>query len=1010
VARCLVVAGANAWNAVCALHDQHILIADFNLDEDDTVGARLFEQARRRGHVVVFGGQPGGIPHPNRVSLPNPKIHHISEALRNAGYPPERARSLAQKSGGNLGSLLRCLQNLSLMPEWAQSTDAAELAIAQLLGAWEESSQADQLVVELVSGKAYGEWIETMREFSLRPGTPLTSQEGLWKVSARYEAWYALGPRLFDEHLDRLQKAATLVLSERDPKFDLPSEERYLANVRGKALTHSHSLRRGLAESLALVGNHARALTSCSLGKAEAVAVVTVRELLVGADWERWASLNRLLPLLAEAAPREFLDNVESALGMQPSPLVALFAQESSPIMGSNYMSGLLWALETLAWEAEHLPRVVLLLGELAAIDPGGQWGNRPSNSLATILLPWLPQTCAPIEKRLAAVAALMNEFPEVGWKLLLSLLPSSHQTSTETSKPAWRESIPDDWAGRVSRGEYAAQVTAYTESAIAAARTNPTRLAQLLDHLDDLSQPAQDTILTYLATDAVGSLPTTDQYELWTKLTALVIKHRKYVDADWALPSERVDQIAKVAERLEPSAPALRHRRLFSNRIDLYEEKGDYQRQEEALNERRRVAISEILQGGGVQAVLAFGESVESPWRVGFALGTLGNGVIDQALLPNLLLTENVALTRMVGSFVSGRYATQGWPWVDQLPAREWTPEEIGQFFAYLPFTEATWERVVLLLPDNEAPYWTKTGENPYPAKDDNLEYAVERLLKYGRPRAAVRCLNAMLYAKRRINSQQGISALLAAVGSTEPGTDAYEMLEVIKALQEDPDTDQERLFWVEWKYLPLLEDRHEATPMTLERRLAENPEFFCEIIRLIFRSRKEEAPQTEPNQEQQQVAQNAYRLLHTWKIPPGTLRDGTYDGAALTVWLDHVKTSCAESGHLEIAMLMAGHVFVSAPTDPDGLWIHHAAAAALNAKDARDMREGFTTELFNSRGAHWFSAGKEEQEIATKYRGKADAVDARGYPRLAAALRELAATYERYAERVRLQDPYGD
>ena len=108
------------------------------------------------------------------------------------------------------------------MPEWAEGSVAAELAIAAVLGAWTEKSEADRSVVENVSGKAYGEWIVKMREVALRPGTPLIQRDTNWKFLARYEGWYALGPRLFDEHLDRLQTAATSVLQEKDPQFDLP--------------------------------------------------------------------------------------------------------------------------------------------------------------------------------------------------------------------------------------------------------------------------------------------------------------------------------------------------------------------------------------------------------------------------------------------------------------------------------------------------------------------------------------------------------------------------------------------------------------------------------------------------------------------------------------------------------------------------------------------------------------------------------------------------------------------
>lgn len=551
----------------------------------------------------------------------------------------------------------------------------------------------------------------------------------------------------------------------------------------------------------------------------------------------------------------------------------------------------------------------------------------------------------------------------------------------------------------------------AYTESALAAARASTSKLTELINRLDDLALPAQEKLLAHVTSEGIISLAEPERYELWTKLTDFVANHRKYAEADWALPPEHVDKIAEAAARLEPTALALRHRRIFSDRSELFEEKGDYERQRQELDERRQQAIGEILASGGISAVLGFAQSVDSPWQVGFALGMRENGEVDRTLLPTLLVSEERALAQVVGSFIRARHASNGWAWVEQLSIGYWRAEQIGQFFAYMPFVEETWQRVAQFLLDDEAPYWTKASANPYEAKNQGLEFAVDRLIAHGRPRAAIGCLYAMLYAKERIDSQQAITALLAAVRSEEKDVGTHDMVRVIKALQDDPSTDQDGLFRVEWAYLPLLERRRDGVaPILLERRLAEDPDFFCEVIRLIFRSRKEDAPVTEPSEEHNTIAQNAYRLLRTWKIPPGTLRDGSYDGDALTEWLDRMKACCAESGHLEIAMTMAGHVFASAPPDPGGLWIHHAAAAALNAKDARNMRDGFTTELFNSRGVHGFSAGKEEEKIAAKYRTKADEAESAGYPRLATALRELASTYERYAERERSRDPYSD
>lgn len=1011
--RCLVISGVDAWNAMAAQKEKHILIADSSLDLSGEQGTKLIQKARRSGHAIIFGGPAGGIPDPTSVSLSTPRGHQLKEALEQAGYSEERARTLAQKSGGNLGSLLRCLQNLSLIPEWAEGSASAELAVAAVLGSWTEQSDADRTVAENVSGNAYGEWIGVMREVALHPGTPLTQRNGNWRFVARYEGWYALGPRLFDEHLDRLRSAAISVLREKDPQFELPAEERYASSIHGKVLTHSNLLREGVTESLALLGSHPRALTSCTLGKPEVTAALAVRTILAGADWKRWASLNALLPLLAEAAPGEFLDAVEKALNSEPCPFDEVFAQEGNGFMDHTYMSGVLWALETLAWSADHLSRVVICLGELAARDPGGRWSNRPANSLTNILLPWMPQTCAPIAKRGAAVSALLAELPDIGWKLLVSLLPQSHSMSSGTRRPAWRETIPDDWSKGVTHPEYWEQIAHYSEMAITAAKSTREKLTELIDHMENLPPLAHDQLLAHLGSDAVITMPEADRLGLWTELVDLVAKHRKFSDAKWAMQSEQVDKIAALAEQLAPTAPAFRHQRLFSERdFDLYEEEGSYEDQSKDLENRRQKAVEEVAANGGAQAVLSFAAAVQSPWRVGIAFGAVAGKEFDGAVVPDLLESEQKQLAQFAGGFVWSRFRNCGWQWVDAIDTSRWPPAKIGQFFTFLPFAPSTWERSKRLLKEHEGTYWSKTSANPYET-DTGLEFAIDQLVRHGRPNAALQCLHKILHDKQPLDGKRAVKALLAALESSEDAhsMNAHRTVEIIKALQDDPGTNPDDLFRVEWAYLPLLDRHRNASPKLLERRLATEPKFFCEVIQLVFRSKKEERSTEEPTEERKKIATNAYRLLSEWQTPPGCQVDGSYDGGALSRWLDTVKEECSETGHLEIAMTMLGHSLVHVPADPDGLWIHRSAAAALNAKDAGDMRDGFSNELYNSRGVHYVDpTGKPEKNLATKYRGQAEAVEEAGYPRLATTLRGLADTYDLEAVRVSSREPFDD
>ncbi|OGQ01326.1 MAG: hypothetical protein A2026_14675 [Deltaproteobacteria bacterium RBG_19FT_COMBO_46_12] len=893
----------------------------------------------------------------------------------------------------------------TVKPDWNLNKHASELAIANLLGSWNEKSNADTVIASQLAKEDFTIWIFKVREILQQTESPVALKNGGWAITERQELWQTLGQRLFDDHLDIFKQSAVTVLSECDPRFELPPEERYAASIYGKMLKHSHQLRKGLAESLALLGSHPKALKNCSLGKPETIATLAVRDILTNADWVLWGSLNNLLPLLAEAAPDAFLRAVETALGQTPCPFDELFSQERNGLTGGNYLTGLFWALETLAWDEQYLVRVSVMLGELSSHDPGGNWANRPSNSLTTIFLPWLPQTIATIEKREVALQALKKEFPEVAWKLLLSLLPNQHQTSTGSHKPIWRKTIPEDVRKGIPREEYWAQVSFYADMVVEMAKHDICKLNELIDHLDNLPQPSFEKVLEHLSSEDITTKPENERIGLWNGLIKFASKHKRFVDAEWALSPDLVSRIERVAATLAPLNPLYLHRRLFSDRyFDLYEETGNWQEQREKLEKRRQIAITEILTFGGFEAVVKFAETVQSPWNVGLALGAITEIETDSFVLPDFVEAENKNISQFASGYVCGRYWSQGWVWVDKLDVTGWSKSQIGQFLAYLPFTEETWKRSEKILGEVDAEYWSKANVNPHQA-DGELYVAIDKLIENGRPNAATYCLHKILYDKQPLDNARTVKALLSAVSSTEPSysLDAYHIAEIIKALQDDPDTNTNDLFHVEWAYLSLLDSHFGASPRLLENRLSSDSSFFCEVIRLVYRSKNEPKSEREPTEQEKAIATNAYRLLQNWKTPPGLQSEGGFSGDLFWQWLESTKKACSESGHIEVALSRVGKVLIHCPPDPDGLWIHRAAAEALNGRDAEDLRDGFRLAVFNSRGVHWVDpTGKPEIELAAKYRQQAEDVENAGYQRIAATLRGVADSYDHDAKRI--------
>ena len=1002
--RCLYIAEEDAWRTVVEVRKSHVLVANPRLNLESDERADLLTIATRKGHAVIVplcGAFAGG--NSEIIKLQSPSQLHIEKVLKEANYSDVRSRELAGIGGYRLSALLRNLRGLGAVPPYAKWKNARLIAQAGLAGKWDGKNAADREALEKLFKKEYGEWIETLRPDALRSDSPLIQRDEKWQFVVRREAWSALGNRITDDDLDQLEEVAVAVLGEQDPRFE--------ASNSGRQMKHSRMLREGLVETLALVGSRSEVLSECSFDKARSVAVCAVRKLLEGAGWDMWASLDSQLPLLAEAAPNEFLRDVESALKhLDRSPFREVFAQESS---WRNSMIGLLSALETLAWHQDFLSRVAVILADLASMDPGGNWTTRPINSLFDIFLPWHVQTVASVEKRKDAVQNVLQEHPNIGWQLILGLLPNQRAYTTGCRQPTWRDYIPIDWKTGVSDAEYREQIKNYTDLALEIAKASAERLEELIECMPGLPNPAFDNLLKYLSSKEVVDLPEADRVLIWERLDGAVRQHRKYADARWAMPEGDIARIERVASDLVPESPPLKYHYLFEETFDLFPDTGNYEEQQKRLDRERQDAVRKIFEAGGVSAVLDFARSVSPPGNVGYAVGSGGKEDLEEAILPSLLDAEDEVDKVVVARFVWGRFQKRGWDWVDSVLGKDWNDARKNAFLMLLPFEESVWRRIEEHLGrEKEKIYWEKAAVRLFGPERD-LTLAIEKLLEHGRSFEAVHCVCRAVNDWERFREDLAVRALLAVGEMPEANvrlrqyrTD--EIVAVIKRLQESSGVDPKVLSKIEWHFLSFLGRYSDGDPVTLESRLALDPAYFAEIIALAYRSKNEPESGDETSKERKAQGMNAYMLLNVWKKCPGKISEGSFDEEKFKNWLKEAKRITEETGHSEIAQERIGHILIYAPKDPNGLWIHQAVASALNERDADGMRTGFTIELFNQRGGHRFTAGREDLELAQRNREKAEALETAGYSRFATAMRELASIYDQDAEREALRTPF--
>lgn len=934
-------------------------------------------------------------------------VNEVQFANKNActitydSLPEELREAFKKKTYETIPSDLTAISVNVEKRDWKHHKYSFELSIAMLLGNWNDKSEEDREIVSRMAGEDYSTWIIKFKNMVNNDNSPVTFKNGIWKVVQREQLWKDLGGKIFDNNLMIFKESVIEVLSERDPQFYVNPENRFAASIYGKKLKYSAQLRKGLAESLVLFEANSSVMCNCSLN----ILHDTVYILFKNADWILWGSLNSVLPILAEAAPTPFLEVVENILQQQSDIFDQLFLQESSGITGRNYLTGILWAMELLAWEEKYLVQVTIILGDLASRDPGGSSSNRPLNSLITIFLPWFPQTLASVEKRKVALSTLKTNYTNIAWNVLTKLMPKQRQTSSGSYKPQWRNKIGE--RNKLIGDEYKFQVEVYAELIVNTAKHDIGKLKDLIRIVNSLPYSAFNEVLETLSSYEILMINEYERKLLWTELKDLISKHRKFEGASWALSCNNVLALEKIEKILAPKDPLYLYQGLFDNReITFYDKGASLEDQREKLAKERQVAVKIILEHGNFSAITQFANLVEAPQKLGYALGILVEDDIESHIIPGLLQNKNDSLSQLAGGYVLGRYNTKGWDWVEGILKPEWDKPQLGQFLTCLPFSSRTWNLVINLLGESEIEYWSKVSAS-FEKYDAETEYALEKLLEYGRNYSVIECIyNIISENYLSINTSFIIKTLLSAINSREAYNSMHQfyIVELIKFLQQDQKCDKSELSKVEWGYLSILEN-YDAIPLTLENELASNTRFFCEVIKLIYRSEHGNESTRETSATEKNIATQAFRLLNEWRTLPGTKEDGSISGEYLAKWINEVKVICAESGHLEVALIQIGKVLMHAPADSDGLWIEHSVASILNEAAHEKIRDGFFNEYINSRGAYWVdSTGNSERELANGFREKCNDAENAGYFRLAITLRNLAEFYDKEAERPEL------
>ena len=668
-----------------------------------------------------------------------------------------------------------------------------------------------------------------------------------------------------------------------------------------------------------------------------------------------------------------------------------------------------MWALELLAWSPDYFDDAVRVLAQLAAIDPGGEWSNRPDKSLSEILSCWHPCTSAPLDQRLRAIEALPRYQPDIWRKILFDLVPEGHGFQTEHTGPRfhdWKVETP------VPHADMVRVATKAIDMLLNGLGDDASHYISLIEKLGYVSEEHRKTLAEKITSLSDRLTDDEARSALFHALRKFIARHREYSDAEWALPAFQLHVLEAAARSIQPLDLVQKNKWLFEN---SWVELGDLSRREDfdayniAVNERRAAAVGEILRRDGLSAVEKLAAGTQCPHLVGYALAEEANDQ-DNTLLA-WLSDEDPSRSSVALGYFAQRLRVQDPSRLDDLLSATDDALVQARLLRSTRDPAAAWARLAAMNDAVASHYWREFEYYGLGGDFQHALTAARSLITAGRHAAALDLI--VLYERRNDTSEAAEVAALALEGLVTDGLNdpslgrlqIYGFRQIFSLLSRHREAiGTQRVVHLEFQLLPAL--GFDAEAPTLHASVAEDSAFFAELVAYAFRADHETDDVNQVDEgalEQRRVmARRAYEVLHTWRRCPGVGVDGTLDALALQVWVATARTHLETKDRLASGERQIGSVLAFAPADPDGTYPPVAVRELLESLQSNRVDDGLESSIYNKRGftsRGMTDGGAQEWKLAEKYRISAG--QSTSWPRTRKLFAKLAESYERDARR---------
>lgn len=889
----------------------------------------------------------------------------FADGLCAMGKTPDAVEQLERRTGGSLTVLRRLLAvNTPAVrePSWCrQSDDVLRVLLATaFLGFWKVKTQTETPDDEALLSFLTGFSEETVKDH-WKTLCQLTDSS-VWKagncrgVVSKYDVFFALSPKVTRYLWQRFQQVVQAVLPPalQDSEADNVLTGRYSAVVR-----------RGVSETMVFLAADGKALfRDWSDFDGVSWTETWVRGRLMPITAERLETEGRNLAFYAETAPTVFLDLLEEAVRQPNSDVLALMRSEKRGWMTPCLWSGLLNALEVLAWEPVTFRRSVELLARLTAVEPRDCGWKVPSQSLGNIFRCWMPQTLVTAEGRLREIERLLEQFPSVGWPLLLRYIDADDCVGEFNSRPRWRRRSMD--YGDVQAVSHE-EIQAAADLLLSQPHYEVGQLTELVRHWRDFTVADQKRGLQLM--ERWHRTEGTD--EAAEKVRGAL---RRYVLARSDTPGDIRSMAEVLCDRLASDDEILRNAWLFGGFWDIEGNMeasvADWPRRLERHQAQQTEIVGAVYERYGLTGLWQLAEKAEDSKEVGAA--------VARAAWPLERLAEFV-VAAVPGKAVCCQVVT-GWMKgeprarvadVLRLVLQRVTAETFQALLLQAPFVSDIWQ----LLAVNDAlakAYWAAVKpQSPFPGEEAE---AVQLLMTAGRPWAA---FEAIQWAPERLDASLLVALLRTMAdgeGKPHPTIHESQIRAAVKAAETGDTLTAEEKAQLEFLWVPVLgsrwDDDKDVRIPWLERYVQKHPVFFVrQAAETFFQDDGTMSNSGLDDKAAEQQRRRGRSLFRSLMHLPGSDETGALRQKVLLKW---IRTARMEAHQLKVAEatdVCIGQWIARSSADDDGMWPAAFVCEALeDLQPSETLVKAVVSERRRMLGAHWL----DENGTASRQEGE--------------------------------------